>query len=850
MTIKKKLFYLVILFVSIIIINGLFLFIGSSKTIKTNNQTAKQVALSNLFQEIKIQISSLKSIAQTIAIAGETDGLNKLEESKKKYDNQIKKLITMSHHQDIIIKIKNKEATFNLYYEKLYAMAKNGIDKNIENKKSQDGLQEFIKTSEEIEEKLIELYGIMPRNSVTKMQLDLSKMGSYLSIALITGDFDVASNLTTIKKKTVKKIKRSIRRKPEQKEYLEEFISKVENLEKYGLATATHGIYYKEYVKVIEQNMLEADKISKEYFALTDKIVKSLNEELQGDLEDSHDSLVQLIFASVISLILIAIASFILWITASKLVKNINRVKDGVLALTNYTSASQRIDIKSKDELGVLGNAFNDYMSHIRKVMREDQKLVEEAENAIQMVRNGFFVYKVQTHTTSESSEDLKNAINSMIDDLNEKFTIINQALIAYGQGNFAHEFDVKDTSGTVGSIVSITKAIGGSVSEILAMIMLSGEKLNSSINTLSSSANELSKSANEQAASLEETAASVEEITENIRQNLDNVTQMGTISNDVTSSAKNGEVLANKTVESMEKINKEVNDISEAIAVIDQIAFQTNILSLNAAVEAATAGEAGKGFAVVAQEVRNLASRSAEAAKEIKELVENATSKAVDGKNIASEMIIGYKTLNENIIENKNIIDTVIMATKEQETNITQINGVINSLDQMTQINATNASNIDSMSDEVKALATNLMNIANQAQYNSGVKDQICDIDMVYSLNNLKLDHVIFKQESFDSLYKNGQTEVTNAKDCHLGHWIEEAENKALAFTNSQNWSKLKEQHTNVHQSIQEFINLNGKETATNEQKIEIANQIENNINEVFNDLDNIKKENCKTRS
>jgi methyl-accepting chemotaxis protein len=97
---------------------------------------------------------------------------------------------------------------------------------------------------------------------------------------------------------------------------------------------------------------------------------------------------------------------------------------------------------------------------------------------------------------------------------------------------------------------------------------------------------------------------------------------------------------LANKTTQAMEEINVQVNSINDAISIIDQIAFQTNILSLNAAVEAATAGEAGKGFAVVAAEVRNLANRSAEAAKEIKTIVENATIKANNGKNIANTMI------------------------------------------------------------------------------------------------------------------------------------------------------------------------------------------------------------------
>jgi methyl-accepting chemotaxis protein len=221
----------------------------------------------------------------------------------------------------------------------------------------------------------------------------------------------------------------------------------------------------------------------------------------------------------------------------------------------------------------------------------------------------------------------------------------------------------------------------------------LNGLKLSENSNVLLTNVDKLNVSSNEAAASLEQTAASLEQITSNIRSNTENIAKMSTYSNSVTYSAKEGEKLANETTLAMDEINIQVNSINEAIAVIDQIAFQTNILSLNAAVEAATAGEAGRGFAVVAQEVRNLANRSAEAAREIKNIVENATKKANDGKEIAGYMIEGYKELNKNILNTINLISDIEMSSKEQLTGIEQINCAVTQLDQQTQQNAVIAS-------------------------------------------------------------------------------------------------------------------------------------------------------------
>jgi methyl-accepting chemotaxis protein len=194
----------------------------------------------------------------------------------------------------------------------------------------------------------------------------------------------------------------------------------------------------------------------------------------------------------------------------------------------------------------------------------------------------------------------------------------------------------------------------------------------------------------------------------------------MSNYSNQLSSSIIKGEQLANSTVISMNEINEQTNAIAEAITVIDQIAFQTNILSLNAAVEAATAGESGRGFAVVAQEVRNLASRSAEAAREIKVLVETATNKANNGKKIADDMISGYKQLNDNISKTTKIIEDISESSKEQRTSIEQINDVVNELDKQTQQNAVVASETQRIAQETSLIAKKILEDVNNKEFNS----------------------------------------------------------------------------------------------------------------------------------
>jgi methyl-accepting chemotaxis protein len=192
----------------------------------------------------------------------------------------------------------------------------------------------------------------------------------------------------------------------------------------------------------------------------------------------------------------------------------------------------------------------------------------------------------------------------------------------------------------------------------------------------------------------------------------------MASYSQEVNKSVKTGEELAKKTTQAMDEINEQVSAINEAISVIDQIAFQTNILSLNAAVEAATAGEAGKGFAVVAQEVRNLAARSAEAAKEIKDLVESANIKANEGKQISDTMIEGYSSLSKNINNTIELIYAVSSSSKEQQIGISQINESIASLDKQTQENAAIAQNTNNIALQTDTISKQIVTSADEKEF------------------------------------------------------------------------------------------------------------------------------------
>ena len=531
------------------------------------------------------------------------------------------------------------------------------------------------------------------------------------------------------------------------------------------------------------------------------------------------------------------------------LIKPLEDLDDAIIKIKDGGGGADHIDKKSNDEIGKVVDSFNLYIASLKQSHIEDSKVIADVEQVIEKVINGFYVYKVEQNSSNPQIRKLRDSINTMIERTNQNLVGLNNILIEYGNSNFSmvdSKIDTSKVNGIVSSLAASTQLIGVTVSEFLSMIVGSGRRLNHDTSTLSDAANRLSSSANEQAASLEETAAAIEEITSIVKSSVQKTSQMSILAKDLQQSSMAGEALATKTNYAMEEIDKQVRSINEAISIIDQIAFQTNILSLNAAVEAATAGEAGKGFAVVAQEVRNLAARSAEAAKDIKNIVEMATSKANEGKDIANEMINGYSSLNTKINETIVLIEDVSQGSKEEEKGIIQINDTINVLDKATQVNANQATVISDLASEVATLSTNLLKIADRAKFKEFSSKEIEDIDLVFKVSKLKNDHIKFKLVNFD---KVGQTKtawtVTKPTDCDLGKWLTEQESLNNPFTKTQNWKNLKTNHEIIHNSVQNYINEDCKDNVSNELLDSLSKELDRATLEVFKSLDQLKKDN-----
>ena len=277
--------------------------------------------------------------------------------------------------------------------------------------------------------------------------------------------------------------------------------------------------------------------------------------------------------------------------------------------------------------------------------------------------------------------------------------------------GDLTRRVEVESACET-GQLIRALSDMNNSLLTVVSEVRAGTEQISHAATEIANGNLDLSSRTEEQASSLEETASSMEEITATVKHNSDNARQANILSQTATSIAEKGGSVVSEVVSTMTSINESSKKIVDIISVIDGIAFQTNILALNAAVEAARAGEQGRGFAVVASEVRSLAQRSASAAKEIKELINDSVEKVGQGTRLVDSAGSTMQEVVESVKRVSDMISEITAAGQEQSSGIDQINQAIIQMDSMTQQNSALVEEAAAASATMQEQAANLVEV------------------------------------------------------------------------------------------------------------------------------------------
>jgi methyl-accepting chemotaxis protein len=262
-------------------------------------------------------------------------------------------------------------------------------------------------------------------------------------------------------------------------------------------------------------------------------------------------------------------------------------------------------------------------------------------------------------------------------------------------------------------------------MSDSLSVVRMTAGEVSAGSTELASSSQSLSQGATEQAASLEEITSSMVEISSQSRANADNAEQANRLARDSKTAGENSREKMQEMVQAVSEINNSSREIAKIIKVIDDIAFQTNLLALNAAVEAARAGKHGKGFAVVAEEVRNLAARSAKAAKETAELIDNSVKKVEDGTKIAVQTSESLEQIVVGAAKVADYLAEIAAASNEQALGVEQVNTGLSQVDQVTQAMSANAEETAAASEELSAQSERLMEVLNRFRFKNTAENE-----------------------------------------------------------------------------------------------------------------------------
>jgi methyl-accepting chemotaxis protein len=384
-----------------------------------------------------------------------------------------------------------------------------------------------------------------------------------------------------------------------------------------------------------------------------------------------------------------------MWISVDVLIKMF-------AVLKSYSEGDFTVELeKLPGRYGIANESLSNLRINILRVSDEQMRILSAAAEGNLHIRGEYEKF-------TGSFKELVNTVNKAIDAFSKPIMEIDRALGEMANGNL--DICVKNSySGDYASIINALNSSIQTINQALTDINVSANEVASASNQVSDSSQSLSQASAEQASAVEEITASLAEIGEQTKGNAVSANEANTLAIKATANATKGNAEMKNMLEAMNEINESSENISKIIKVIDEIAFQTNILALNAAVEAARAGQHGKGFAVVAEEVRNLAGRSANAAKETTALIEGSIKKTNAGTTIANNTAESLNAIVEDISNTAEIVDRIAVSCSEQASAVAQINDAVQQIARVTQINSATSEETASSSEEMSSQAENL---------------------------------------------------------------------------------------------------------------------------------------------
>ncbi|MEY4195780.1 MAG: hypothetical protein RLZZ226_2148 [Pseudomonadota bacterium] len=360
--------------------------------------------------------------------------------------------------------------------------------------------------------------------------------------------------------------------------------------------------------------------------------------------------------------------------------------------------------------LDTRGNRFGTVVEWANKTAEVNAQ--EDIQRLVESIKGGELHNRIQLEGKDGFFRLLCEELNKITEILEFTFKDFGKVINAMAEGNLTRKTGYDGYVGYYALMRDDIVKTQHKLSEVFAQIRQTADFIYNASQEIATGNNNLSHRAEQQAASLEQTASSMEELTNTVKNNADNSMQANQVSISARQLAEKGGDVVNRAVSAMSEISASSSKIANIISTIDEIAFQTNLLALNASVEAARAGEQGRGFAVVATEVRNLAQRSAKAAKESRELIQNSLEKVSGGSTLVTESGVMLNQIVEGVVKVGNLVSQIASASKDQADGIQQVNQAVAQMDEITQQNAALAEEASAASVSMCEQANNMVRL------------------------------------------------------------------------------------------------------------------------------------------